>query len=213
MPARVAKFFERESAWELFLGPLLIATSIYWNRTIGYSLALSVACFVAFLLPYPFRTKLALNYPTARLPLASSLIVLFAGLVALNIFGHAHEIRLAMTVYYSLVFGIAFWPVSDPVVEMLNWLLFPTEYGELPDEIHLIDGRPINWAKDGQTVYARLYRFRYGDEWNVGITGPITFSLGDQDLSAKSPEEIYEVYGIWHQSEGIARHFDHPETS
>jgi len=36
---------------------------------------------------------------------------------------------------------------------------------------------------------------RYGDEWSVGMTGPLTFGLGG--LAEKSVEEIYQAYEQW----------------
>jgi hypothetical protein len=61
--------------------------------------------------------------------------------------------------------------------EMVAWLMFPTELGRAPGEIHEIDVVPID-TEDGM---ADLYVFKYKtdpphwaakDGWMVGIAGP-----------------------------------------
>lgn len=87
---------------------------------------------------------------------------------------------------------------------MINWLCFPTEYGRPPDEIQLIDDRYRDWPGESGPIRCQLFRFRYGNDWNIGITGPLTFALGDQDLDGKSPDEVYSVYEKWFSNEDIA---------
>jgi hypothetical protein len=86
--------------------------------------------------------------------------------------------------------------------EMISWLAFPTELGRYPDDIRIVDRRPIAWPESSQPVECVLYRFRDGDRWLHGITGPITFSFFEE-FTGKTPDEIYAAYLNWYIGEGI----------
>lgn len=99
--------------------------------------------------------------------------------------------------YLSLLVGSMFWTVTDAAYDIINWLSHPLEYGRAPDEIYLLATRT-----DGSTVN-RLWRYRYDDQWDVGITGFVTFAFEDQQFESKTPDEIFDAYLKWYKDEEI----------
>ncbi|MDW3649955.1 MAG: hypothetical protein R8P61_22980 [Bacteroidia bacterium] len=61
--------------------------------------------------------------------------------------------------------------------DMVNWLVYPTELGRIPDEIELMEVISINYEDVGETEYY-LWKFRSDTEawkeegWMVGMSGP-----------------------------------------
>ncbi len=121
----------------------------------------------------------------------------------MRIVGHYQIFQFAMAAYLSLILGLVFWAASDPVFEMVQWLAHPLEQGRVPDEICLVDTRMLDWPGSDFKIRTHLFRFRYGNEIGYGITGPITFALGDQDFKGKSPDDIYAAYREWFTREDI----------
>jgi hypothetical protein len=77
-----------------------------------------------------------------------------------------------------------------------RWLEHPNEYGRPPDEVLLLDASRRHWAGQG-VVPCWLFRYRYGEEWDVGIAGPVVFSLFGKRLDSLPIEQIYRAYEEW----------------
>jgi hypothetical protein len=154
---------------------------------------------VCFILPRFFVRHTVLRYGRWK----QVLLVLFvAGMVASSFVlppGHRTAFPVLFWAFYC---GYLFWAVNDDCLEMVEWLSHPTEYGRPPEEIHLLAER-----RDAEVVH-RLWRYRYGDEWDVGITGNVTFAFEDGRCNAMSPEEIFNEYLGWYEREGIEKMLD-----
>jgi hypothetical protein len=106
------------------------------------------------------------------------------------------------TYYFSFSVGFFFWTVTDDIYEMINWLSHPLEYGRSPDEIYLLAQR-----RDAVAIH-RLWRFRYDDKWDVGITGIVTFAFEDGRCNTLSPDEMFDEYLGWYDREKIGDMMD-----
>ncbi|MDB5352629.1 MAG: hypothetical protein JWN86_3876 [Planctomycetota bacterium] len=81
---------------------------------------------------------------------------------------------------------------SNAETKLIEWLASPQEYGEPPDEIHLLDTRFRKSPGRDRKTLCSLYRYRYGDEWSIGFVGHYIFSL---DAKADLPlERLYAEY-------------------
>lgn len=150
---------------------------------------------------YLGRHAILNRYPKViRLLNRASPVVLLA-IFASYLLGVFEAAVVILGLYSVVLLSLPLFCATDPMCEMITWLRYPTEWGRWPDEIEEIDARRIPWpGKQGQ-VDCRLYRYRYGDVWETGLTGPITFSLGEQDFEGKPPEAIYAVYANWYEAE------------
>ncbi len=82
--------------------------------------------------------------------------------------------------------------------ELRQWLEFPTEYGQPPEAIELIDGSRRNWPGKGPTqCWLFRCRKRAEDAWDVGIVGPTTFVLFGKQLADLPIEQMYQHYENW----------------
>lgn len=83
-------------------------------------------------------------------------------------------------------------PLTNAQSKFVEYLCSPLEYDAPPDEIHTIDSRHRRWPGRKGNVFCTLFRFRYGDEWGVGLVGPFIFSL---DFQSDEPVEgLYEKF-------------------
>jgi hypothetical protein len=201
---RGIRFSRHEPFWLLVAVPALIAFLIY-RYPAPLSVAILIAlCSTCFCLPFFIRTIVVLNYPKYRRPIRSIGYLAVAAMVVMHFFGHYQAIQYATASYFSLAVGTVFWAASDPMFEMVNWLAFPTEYGRAPDEIQHFDTSWIPWPDSDRMIRAHLFRFRYDQEWDYGITsGPLTFAFGNGNFEGKSPDEIYAAYWKWYDQPGI----------
>ena len=202
---RLIQFVRRENGWLLAAWLGLIAILIYRYPTRASVAILLGLCSFCFGLPYLVRSKVVLNYRLYRRPISTFLFVVIASLIMIRLVGYRQVFHFGIAAYYSLALGLIFWAVSDPMFEMADWLAFPTEYGRLPDEIESFDARQIDWPGYDFQIDAQLFRFRYGDKWDYGLTGPLTFAFGDANFEGKPAEEIYAAYAGWYEKEGISR--------
>lgn len=200
---RVIRFTRHDIGWLLAAWPGLIAFLFYRYPTPTSAAILLGLCLLCFCIPYAIRSKVVLNYRFYRRPVSSLLYIVIAAMIMMRFVGHYQVFQFAIAAYFSLALGIIFWAASDPMFEMVVWLAFPTEFGRVPDEIQLFDTRMVDWPDCDFTIRAHLFRFRYDDEWDYGITGPLTFAFGDQNFEGKSPEEIYSAYAGWYDKEDI----------
>jgi tetratricopeptide (TPR) repeat protein len=200
---RVISFFSREGfVWPLGCG--IPASWFFWIQyRRGTALPLGAACIVLFVVPYLTRYFVALRLPQVRRVLVK--LFMWIGLLsivlqwtAIGRFG-----SLVLFGYCALAFGCVFWASSDPAYSLIEWLSFPTEYGRPPDEIRLLDQRVLSWPDDPDPDECWLFRYRYGDEWDIGFTGPFTFSLMGVGLDRRPVEDIYAAYRDWSSQEGI----------
>lgn len=206
--ARIIRF-TRYEPWWLLLTPAALASFFAYRTWSLHSLFTLFACSaLAFLFSYTFRNFGVLNYGRVKRPVKAVPYVTLACVVAMQTFGHEQVFKAVLVAYLSLSVGLIFWASSDPMFEMAQWLAFPTEYGRLPDDIELFDSRMIDWPGLDFTIQAYLFRFLYDGQWEFGITGPITFSLGDQNFNGKAADEIYAAYASWYDSEGIGQMID-----
>lgn len=202
---RTIIFIRRENGWLLAAWLGLIAILIYRYPTPASVAILLGLCSVGFGLPYFIRSKVVLNYRLYRRPISTFLFVVVASLIMIRLVGYRQAFHFGIAAYYSLALGLIFWAASDPMLDMVEWLSFPTEYGRVPDEIQSFDARRIDWPGYDFQIDAQLFRFRYGDKWDYGLTGPLTFAFGDNNFEGKPAEEIYAAYAGWCEKEGIGR--------
>ncbi len=201
--ARVIRFNRHDIGWLLAAWPVLLAFLIYRYRTLPSAAILLGSCLLCFCSPYVIRSSVILSYKFYRRPMSTMIYVIIAAIIVMRFVGHYQVFHVVIAAYFSLSLGLIFWAASDPMFEMVDWLAFPTEFGRVPDEIQLFDTRLVDWPGCEYPIRVRLYRFRYDGDWGYGITGPLTFALGDQDFEGKSPEEIYSAYAEWYAQEGI----------
>ncbi len=200
---RAIRFSRHDIGWLLAAWPALIAFLIYRYPTSSSAATLLGICLLCFCLPYAIRSRVVLNYRVYRRPMSTILYVVIGAIILMRFVGHYQMFQFAIAAYFSLSLGLVFWAASDPMFEMVEWLAFPTEFARVPDEIQLFDTRMIDWPGCDFQIRAHVFRFRYDDRWDCGITGPLTFAFGDQEFEGKSPEEIYAAYAGWYDKEDI----------
>ncbi|MEM6690969.1 MAG: HEAT repeat domain-containing protein [Planctomycetota bacterium] len=85
--------------------------------------------------------------------------------------------------------------------EMALWMSQPGQMGVPPTAVEVIDSRRMLWPsfEDPIDVYLVRYEYNFGDRTysNVGVTGPVNFSLG-ADVADLPMDDIYAVYAGWH---------------
>lgn len=85
--------------------------------------------------------------------------------------------------------------------ELALWLSQPQQMGVPPTGVEVIDSRRLLWPSFHDPVDISLVRFEYnfGDRRysNIGITGPVTFSMS-ADLANLPLDDIYAIYAGWH---------------
>ncbi|MGD8456805.1 MAG: hypothetical protein PVF83_10495 [Anaerolineales bacterium] len=85
--------------------------------------------------------------------------------------------------------------------DMVNWLSYPTEFGQVPDQIELMKVVTIDTETDDGIIEYFLFRFRTlpphwaaEDGWMAGVSGPYM----QTDLPAAiSPEGTFSVFDPW----------------
>jgi hypothetical protein len=205
---RVVRFINHESHW----WPLALIAAIglaCWRqpnlRSDAILLSMAIALFVG---PYPFRHALIRRYERIRPALVFGMTAAVLGAIASRAFGQGPAGAFVLGLSSALILGVLFWCVSDPMYEMIDWLAFPTEWGRAPDEIYQVDQRRIPWPGESEPVQCWLFRFRYNEQWDYGIAGPITFALFEQNFEGKQPEEIFAAFAQWYGNEGIGDMID-----
>lgn len=85
--------------------------------------------------------------------------------------------------------------------ELALWLTAPGQMGVPPTAIETIDTRRLSWPGFDHPIDVYLVRFEYsfGESVysNVGITGPVIFSLA-ADVADLPIDDIYAIYAGWH---------------
>jgi hypothetical protein len=194
---RCVRFYIHESLWWLaiFAGYFILLGWKYWAQSV--LLPLFIGAGITSLLPWPFRHRGALNYVfLKRLLINLGFGVLLATFV-LRFVGQSTLATFLFAYYLSFTVGFLFWTVTDDIYDMVNWLSHPLEYGRPPDEIHLLAER-----HDSGTLN-RLWRYRYDDEWDVGITGLETFAFEDGRCNSITTDEVFNEYVSWYDREEI----------
>lgn len=202
---RLIGFLNHEKLWWP-LGGIIVFTVVLWRHRDPQSASILLGgSALAFVGPYFFRQAVIRRYGKTKAALVFGAAVLAVLVLATRLFGDGPSGELSFGVYSAFCVGVLFWSASDPMFEMMRWLAFPTEWGRLPDEIHLFDRRRLAWPSRRNAVDCCLFRFRFDDKWSYGIVGPLTFALFDQDFDGKSPEEIYAAYAEWYDRAGVGK--------
>lgn len=194
---RCIRFYIHESLWWLasFAGLFALLAWKYWGHSAFIPLV--VGAVIAFLLPWPFCRRTAPNYAVLKRHVTNIGFGVLIVMIGLRFAGQSTLGTFLFTYYLSFTVGFLFWNVTDDIYDMVNWLSHPLEYGRPPDEIHLLAQR-----RDTGTLN-RLWRYRYGDEWDIGITGIETFAFEDGRCSSMTPDEVFNEYLGWYEREDI----------
>ncbi|MEM9414536.1 MAG: hypothetical protein AAGA29_03540 [Planctomycetota bacterium] len=194
-------YHERYSApLTFFLGVCLAIAFAPGLATVAVVLSVAaVICVTAYLLRHPILNR----YASVVRVLNGGAPVIMLLLVGIYFFGTYSVCCVFFGGYCSVYLFVTFWCSSDPMYDLMAWLATPMEWGRWPDEIKMIDKRSIPWPGRKGVVRCQLYRYCYGDEWETGITGPVTFSLFGEDLQGKPVEAIYGAYARWYEQECI----------
>jgi len=202
---RTISFVAREGV----VWPLILFAATSWRlwllSRIGLALPLVTEMLIFFLAAYALRVPVILRYASVRKWLAGLFLVIAAATFAMQRSGYPLAATFSVFGYCAFAFGCLFWAGCDEMLEMVEWLSFPTEFGRPPDEIHLIDRRIWTLPGEDGPELCSLYRYRYDQEWDVGLTGPVTFSLIGEGLDGKPVEEIYAAYGAWNSQPGMPK--------
>ena len=203
---RIVRFIIHESTW-WFLAPGVIALATWRYSKIVSPITVASTGLVIFLATRLMVPAIVLRYHKLKQYLQNGAFVMLAAAFLLQFRGFHTEALIVASAYLTLWFGIIFWTASDSMYDLVNWLSFPTEYGRPPDEIRLFDKRTIAWPDEDRPIECRLYRYRYEDEWECGLTGPTTFSLCEA-LEGKTADQIYDAYREWYTGCNIAEKLD-----
>jgi tetratricopeptide (TPR) repeat protein len=95
-------------------------------------------------------------------------------------------------------------PAARAVAELAEWLAFPTELGDYPDEIELVDHRTLLWPPRRKETALWLFRYRARDVWGldeddtgVGLVGSTTFCLFGYENHRRHPDDVYALHCAW----------------
>lgn len=106
----------------------------------------------------------------------------------------------------ELIPEIAKNPHFQAVSEMCAWLTLPDAYGEIPDEVEILDHRVAHWPPTNDTRPLWLIKYTYAADPNdsedypevgIGFVGSETNVLFDEINPLQAPEEIYALYCCW----------------
>ncbi|QDT07845.1 hypothetical protein K227x_62740 [Rubripirellula lacrimiformis] len=85
--------------------------------------------------------------------------------------------------------------------EIALYLSQPTQMGVPPTSVEVVDSKRMLWPSFNDPVDVFLVRFEYnfGERIysNVGVTGPVTFTMST-DVADFSMADIYAIYAGWH---------------
>lgn len=111
-------------------------------------------------------------------------------------------------------------PHFQAVAELCAWLTLPDAYGEIPDEVEIIDHRVAHWPPTGDARPLWLIKYTYAADPNdpddypdvgIGMVGSETNVLFDETNPTQAPEEIYALHCCWELMEqGDERVGEHP---
>jgi hypothetical protein len=197
---RSIRFYIHESLWWP-VGVVAVFAMLAWRfRARPGLLVLAYAAgLVAFAVPWMVRRRFVLRYSRCRRALVTLLFGVVAALFAMRAAGYGSAGNVLFTSCAAFTFGFTFWTVTDDMYAMAFWLAHPLEYGRPPDEIHLLAQKPV------RGVVNRLWRYRYDDRWDVGITGVVTFAFEDGHCNSMTPDQMFAEYLGWYDREGIEK--------
>ncbi len=85
--------------------------------------------------------------------------------------------------------------------EFVQWLSHPSELGEPPDEVEVVDQRVLAWPPDGERKPFWLIKYRNRDETGLdeddtdcGLVGSVTWCFFTYDLDQRPPEDAYAIH-------------------
>lgn len=201
---RVIDFVFREGWFWPLIAVAAAGVNVWRYARRGPALWLLGVALVLFVVPFFARVRIALRYQRVKQILLVIFIVGAVLTVGAHRIGYGPIATFAFWSYGAFAAGCLFWAASDPTFEMIEWLKFPTEYGRAPDEIYLLERRNLVWPGNSDPQDTCLFRFRYDGTWEVGLTGPVTFSLFGEGLDGKPVDEIYSAYRDWMSQEGMS---------
>lgn len=97
-------------------------------------------------------------------------------------------------------------PHFQAVAEFCAWLTLPDAYGEIPDEVEIVDHRVINWPPTQDLRPLWLIKYTYAADPNdpedypesgIGLVGSETGVLFDETTLDQTPEEVYALHCCW----------------
>jgi hypothetical protein len=90
------------------------------------------------------------------------------------------------------------------MVEMADWLSYPTEFGAFPDAMRIYDTRELFWppTNDRRRLWLIEYTYEKSAERSeeavgIGLVGSITFALFGSVERNASPEDVYGLHCAW----------------
>jgi hypothetical protein len=100
-------------------------------------------------------------------------------------------------------------PALRAVAELAEWLHHPTELGQYPDDVEILDRRTIYWPPAGATLPLTLLRFHVHAETGfepgkvgIGLVGSVTFSMVSYENHQRPVEDCYAIHCYWECSLG-----------
>lgn len=95
-------------------------------------------------------------------------------------------------------------PLFQAKAEFSRWLAHPSELGQPPDELEVIDHRELAWPPERQTQPFYLIRYCLRDrtgleEDNVecGLVGSMTWCFFTYKMHERPPEDAYAIHCYW----------------
>ncbi|HET9227626.1 MAG TPA: tetratricopeptide repeat protein [Thermoanaerobaculia bacterium] len=98
--------------------------------------------------------------------------------------------------------------VTDPtllaVIELADWLAFPTELDRYPDSIRILDSRRMYWPPVREEIPLWLLEFTVQDEYGlspdivgIGLVGSVTFCLSTYENHRRPHDDVYAIHCYW----------------
>ena len=103
----------------------------------------------------------------------------------------------------DLVPGSAKDPGFLAKAKFAYWLAYPTELGQPPDRLEIIDHRLLDWPPAGDRIPLWIVRFEVdGDAQEAlrsdcGLVGSTTWCFLDGRMKLRSPEDCYAIHCCW----------------
>jgi len=95
-------------------------------------------------------------------------------------------------------------PALRAVAEFAEWLAFPTELGDYPDSIRILDARRMYWPPSREEIPLWLLQFEARDPSGldpdvvgVGLVGSVTFSMSGCETDRRPHDDVYAIHCYW----------------
>jgi hypothetical protein len=88
--------------------------------------------------------------------------------------------------------------------EFAQWLSHPSELGQPPDEIEIVDHRKLAWPPEREPKPFWLIRYRLRDKTGLaeddvdcGLVGSMTWCFFSYNMDQRPPEDVYAIHCYW----------------